>query len=419
MIMDRLYVYGMTTTSGGNLSIRDSEGVVWISPSGVDKGNLRREDIMKIHPDGSFEGAHRPSVEYPFHLSIYEVRPDVSAVLHAHPTALVAFSLVRKIPDTTLIPQTGTLCGNIGMAAYAVPGSETLGNNIAECFCGGSNIVMLENHGVVVGAESLLTAFMTFEMLEFCAQIEVNSHSLSDKIAHLSEKHMALYKLRSSPMMDEYVHSSPTSEELEVRREMCALIKRAYDKRLFTSGQGTLSKKLSDGSFVITPYKMDRKYLEPEDLVRIDKVNFKRENGKHPSSSVLLHSKIYASAPDIHSVMIAQPPHAMAFAVTDTDFNTHLIPESYAMLKNVLKFPFGSSFMQPELLAKELSIKNPVCILENDCIIAAGTSLLNAYDRLEVMEYSAKSLIDTKRLNEKIYKIKEEELRDIERVFGL
>ena len=56
MIMNRIYYYAMTTTSGGNLSIIDSDGVVWISPSGVDKGSLTREDIMKILPDGTIEG---------------------------------------------------------------------------------------------------------------------------------------------------------------------------------------------------------------------------------------------------------------------------------------------------------------------------------------------------------------------------
>lgn len=419
MIMNRLYSYGMTTTSGGNLSIKDSEGVVWISPSGVDKGNLRREDIMRIYPDGKIEGIHKPSVEYPIHLSIYETRPDLEAVLHAHPPALVSFSLVRQNPNTALIPQAGTLCSGIMMSKYAVPGSDDLGRNIAACFETGVNIVMLENHGVMVGASTLFSAFMSFEMLDFCAQIEINAHSISNKISFLSEKHMAMYRLKMAPMMDEYVNSTPTSEELEVRREMCTLIKRAYDNRLFTSGQGTFSRKLSDGSFIITPYKMDRKYLEPKDLVRIDTGKFRKESGKTPSRSVLLHSKIYENVPELESVIIAQPPNIMAFAVTDAEFDARLIPESYIMLKNVGKLPFGSSFMQPELLSKELSLKNPVCIVENDCVIVGGTSLLNAYDRLEVMEYSAKAVIDARRIGLDVFKITDDEVKTIEIVFNL
>ena len=75
--------------------------------------------------------------------------------------------------------------------------------------------------------------------------------------------------------------------------------------------------------------------------------------------------------------------------------------------------------MQPELLAKEFSLKNPVAIIENDCAIAAGTSLLNAFDRLEVMEYSAKSLIQAKSIEGDIININDEEVKEIEEVFKL
>ena len=95
MLMKRIYAHGMTTTSGGNLSIKDEEGCIWISPSGVDKGTLRRSDIVCARPDGKMVGTHKPSVEYPFHKAIYEARPDLRAILHAHPAALVAF---RRCP---------------------------------------------------------------------------------------------------------------------------------------------------------------------------------------------------------------------------------------------------------------------------------------------------------------------------------
>jgi L-fuculose-phosphate aldolase len=203
-----------------------------------------------------------------------------------------------------------------------------------------------------------------------------------------------------------------SAEELAARKEMCQLIHRAYDNNLFTSSQGAFSRRLSDGSFLITPHDKDRKYLEPEDLVLFK--NGLAEFGKHPSHSFPLHQAIYESSNESHSVILAEPPHIMAFAITDAVFDARLIPESYIMLKNVRKFPFGSSFLQPAMLADEISIKNPVCIIENDCVIVGGTSLLNAFDRLEVMEYSAKSVIDTASLGKAVVKIKPEEVRDIE-----
>ena len=114
--MNRLYYNGMTTVSGGNLSIMDNEGTMWISPSGVDKGALTREDIMKITPDGQIIGRNRPSVEYPFHLSVLRKRPDFKAVLHAHPTPLVGFSLMRIVPDLTLMADTTKICGSVVFA---------------------------------------------------------------------------------------------------------------------------------------------------------------------------------------------------------------------------------------------------------------------------------------------------------------
>ena len=114
--MERIYGYGMTTTSGGNLSIRDENGDVWISPAGYDKGNLTPRDISCVHPDGSTDGPHRPSSELPFHQAIYQARPDVRAVVHAHPPALVAFSLAGKVPDTRILPKARVVCGDVGFA---------------------------------------------------------------------------------------------------------------------------------------------------------------------------------------------------------------------------------------------------------------------------------------------------------------
>jgi L-fuculose-phosphate aldolase len=114
--LQRLYDLGMTTTSGGNLSIKDDDGNIWITPSGIDKGSLRPEDIVKVTPDGTVIGKHRPSCELPFHRSVYGLREDVKAVLHAHSPALVAFSLTGRMPDPNLIPGAAKVCGKVAFA---------------------------------------------------------------------------------------------------------------------------------------------------------------------------------------------------------------------------------------------------------------------------------------------------------------
>ncbi|MEZ6092351.1 MAG: class II aldolase/adducin family protein [Pirellulaceae bacterium] len=142
--MDRIYRYRMTTTSGGNLSVRDDRGDIWISPARIDKGNLTRKDIVCVRSDNSIDGLHRPSSEFPFHKAIYEARPDVRAIVHAHPNALVAFSICRQTPNTRLFHQAHWVCGSVGFAPYALPGSEQLGRNIAETFRAGCDSVILE-----------------------------------------------------------------------------------------------------------------------------------------------------------------------------------------------------------------------------------------------------------------------------------
>lgn len=411
MMMERIYGYGMTTTSGGNLSIRDDNGDIWITPAGVDKGTLTRSDMVCVKEDGTVIGHHKPSSEYPFHRLVYRSRPDLKAVVHAHPPALVSFSIVRRIPNTKLLPNEELIVGDVGMADYALPGSEELGENIAEVFKQGINCVMLENHGVVVGGENLFEAFRAFETLEYCARLEINAHRIGAPLS-LS----AVNRDKPQQDLEEFVPGGCTTEEREVRREMCVLISRAYDQRLFTSTQGTFSQRLSDGSFVITPYGSDRKYLEPRDLVRIR--DGKQEAGKQPSRSVRFHELIYKTQPHVESIIIAHPPNIMAFAVTDTPFDSRTIPESYILLRDMPKLPFGMVVHQAEEAAARFRKDTPLAIASNDCVIVTGSSLLNAFDRLEVAEYSAKAFIDTYVLGP-VQVIGRERIEELKKAFHL
>ena len=415
MIMDRIYQYGMTTTSGGNLSILDENGDIWITPSGIDKGSLTPADINCVKPDGTVLGPHKPSVELPFHKEIYRLRPDIHGIVHAHPPTLVAFSLARKIPDTHLAPNAKLVCGKVAMAKYEVPGSEALGRNIAEKFAEGHNAVILENHGVVCGAEDLFSAFMTFETLDFCGRLEIDAKKLGTPRS-LTDAQIMLESEKAHPSLDEFVARAASSEEKAGRRDMCRLIHRAYDQRLFTSTQGTFSMRLSDGSFLVTPYKLDRKYIEPDDIVRIK--NGMCEAGKTPSRATPLLQRIFEEHPEINSVIIAHPPAIMAFAVTDVAFDSRTIPESYIALRDVKRVPYASSTLDVDGTAKAFSASTPVLIVDNKCAIVAGNTLLNAFDKLEVLEYSAKAIIAARDIGE-IVNISDKEVDDIKAAFNL
>lgn len=413
IMMNRIYSYGMTTTSGGNLSIKEENGDIWITPAGVDKGSLTRSDMICVKPDGTVIGKHRPSSELPFHQTVYRKRPDLKAVVHAHPPALVAFSIVRKVPNTALIPNDNQIIGKVGMADYALPGSSLLGDNVASKFEEGFNAVMLENHGVVVGGIHLFEAFKLFETLEYCARLEINAKRIGTPRG-LTAEQLAIVK-HNQPL-EEFVPNGYSAEEKEARREMCELIHRSYNQRLFTSTQGTFSRKLDDNSFIITPYNKDRKYLDINDLVRIE--NGKAEKGKIPSRSVALHQHIYAAQPHVNSIILAQPPHIMAYAVTDAVFDSRTIPESYILLRYTPKIPFGATYSNLEKVVNIFTKEHPVVIAENDCVIVTGQSLLNAFDRLEVAEYSAQAIIQSTAIGDVVH-IDDRHIKDIDVAFNL
>ena len=415
MFMQRIYDKGLTTMSGGNLSIMDNDGNIWITPAGVDKGTLTRRDIICVKPDGTIEGPHKPSSELPFHISVYKMRPDLHAVLHAHPPALVAFSIVRRLPDLDLIPTVRRVCPKVRIATYAVPGSDHLGENVGKVFAENCDIAILENHGVCVGAPDMFTAFQRFETLNYTATLEV----LATKVGLVQELPPDAYRLSETNYhlkMDDFIPNSHSPEELAARRDMITLIRRSYKMGLFTATHGTYSVRLADGSFLITPFNRDRAYLEEDDLVRV-KAGMK-ELGKTPSRAVHLHELIYQNNPEIHAILLAHPVHAMAFAVTNAPFDARTIPESYILLRDVKKLPYKEIYTHPETLSRELSEVSPAVMVENDCVIVTGGTLLQAFDRLEVMESTAHSIIDSLEVGDIVH-ITDAEIADLKKAFRL
>jgi L-fuculose-phosphate aldolase len=412
-IMLRLYEQGLTTTSGGNLSIRDEDGSIWITPAGVDKGRLTSDDIVRVLPDGTPQGRHAPSSELPFHRRIYLERPDLRAIVHAHPTALVAFSLVGQTPEGRLTPQTFDVCGPIGYAPYALPGTEALGERIAQAFAAGPNVVMLENHGVVAAADNLLRAFHRLETLEFSAQTQIYAAALGS-VEPLTPEQVDLFRSDQRPL-PEYAPGPRSSAELEGRRAIVDVVKRAYTRRLMTSTGGTVSLRLGEDDFLITPYGFDRKYIEPSDIVRI--LNGQREVGCTPSRAVRLHRAIYAAHSSVECVITAQPPAVLSFGVTrSVPFDTKLIPETYIVLREMPIVDYGLEFTQPSQVAALLSPRTPALLLRNDAVLAVGSTILQAFDRVEVAEFSAAALLRSRALGA-LRPIPDDDIRQLQRKY--
>ncbi|MEI8313553.1 MAG: class II aldolase/adducin family protein [Verrucomicrobiota bacterium] len=392
--MERIYSYRMTTTSGGNLSIRDEDGTVWITPARVDKGSLRREDIVAVRADGTVVGSHKPSSELPFHLGIYRVRPDLRGIVHAHPVALVAFSICGKAPDTRLFPKSHAICGEVGFARYALPGSRLLGERIAEVFAAGPSCVMLENHGVVVGGEDFQEAFTRFETLEFTAKTLIKAGALGGARI-LDKKRIALAGARSVPDKS-FAPGNASCRERSLRRELCDFVRRGYKQRLLISSEGTFSARLSDKEFLMTPAGADRADLRPADLVLAGP--YGTEAGKAASRALPLHEALYLRHPSVQAIVMATPVNATAFAVSNEILDTRTIPESYIFLRDVGTIPFEAVYGDPSAFADLARPDFPVSLLENDGVMVLGKSLLDAFDRLEVLESTAEAVINSRPL---------------------
>ncbi len=414
--MERIYRYRMTTTSGGNLSIRDDDGDIWITPARVDKGSLRREDIIRVRSDGTAEGPHPPSSEFPFHRAIYEARPELKGIVHAHPVALVAFSISRRVPDTRLLPQARQVCGEVGFAPYALPGSEALGQSIARTFAVGFGCVVLENHGVVTGGASLQNAFERFETLEFTAKTILKGTQLGN-VRYLSD----VDATRSRPAVPASapIRTGPVvSLEKELRRQLCEFVRRSYQQRLMISTEGAFSARLDGDSFLITPHRVDRQTLDVHHIVLVRRGV--PDEGKVPSVACPNHWAIYERHPAIQAIVNAYPVNATAFSVTDAALDTRTIPESYVFLRDVRRVPYDVSLRGGDDLAQLASLRNPVLILENDGVQVCGTSILDAFDRLEVLESTAEAMIGALGLNQgTISPMSDEVIVELKGAFGL
>jgi L-fuculose-phosphate aldolase len=414
VVISRIYRSGMTTTSGGNISIRDGNGDIWITPAAIDKGSLTVKDIVCVKPDGTVAGQHRPSSEFPFHKAIYEMRPQMTAVIHAHPPALVSFSITGQIPNTNIIPQAKNICGKIGFAPYDVPGSHALGEKIAAEFAGHRDYkaVIMENHGVVLCGEDIMDAYQRFETLEFCARTLINAKILGEP-TYLTDRQIEQHERAVPTDFPYFMDVTYPADERAIRDGIVTIVRRACDQGLMIGSYGTVSVRWRGNDFLITPPGVPRWDIELQNIVQVK--NGMVEAGKVPSRSVALHQAIYQTNPKINSIILTQPPHLMGFCTSGVKINVRTIPESWIFLKDIPTLQFAMQYEQNGEIAEMLKTI-PAILLANDSFIVTGDGLLQTFDRLEVAEFSAKSLIMAKAIGE-LSPISDEEVEDLRVAF--
>jgi len=185
--MKRLYNRQLTTASGGNISLRVSDDEFCITPSSLDKGSLTAESIAVVKFDGTnLTPELKLSIESEMHRQILLKRPDLHAVVHAHPVFASAFATAQPcVLDSRLIAETYFILGEIVNVPYFIMGSKELADAVSEAVVH-NTAVLLENHGALCAAKDLLHAFDGIDLMERLAQMTIlrrfidNSHIMTE-----------------------------------------------------------------------------------------------------------------------------------------------------------------------------------------------------------------------------------------------
>jgi L-fuculose-phosphate aldolase len=191
-----LHDKGFIAANDGNISVRLNEFTVLATPTCMSKGMLTEEDLVTVDVRGKkLSGFREVSSEIAMHLMIYRVRPDVSAVVHAHPPTATGFAAAGRGLDEALVSEIVISLGKVPLSDYATPGTTDLCDCI-EPFVEDHDAVLMANHGVVTCGDDLLTAYMNMETVEHYAKISLVAHQLGTKCPLSDEQVEGLLKIR-------------------------------------------------------------------------------------------------------------------------------------------------------------------------------------------------------------------------------
>ena len=176
----RLYQKGFVASHDGNISIRVSEREILATTTGVCKGHLGSEDVVLIDTQGKkVAGRGEPSSELKMHLLVYQKRPDVRAVVHAHPPVSTGFAVAGIPLAQCILPEVVVSLGAVPVAAYGTPSTDEVCDAISP-LVERSEAFLLANHGVVTLGENVLQAYYRMESVEHFARILLTARLLGN-----------------------------------------------------------------------------------------------------------------------------------------------------------------------------------------------------------------------------------------------
>jgi L-fuculose-phosphate aldolase len=194
----RLYARGYTASNDGNISVRLDEGRLLMTPTGVCKGFMAPEMMCITDPDGRrLEGDRNPSSEIQMHLEVYRRRPDVQAVVHAHPPIATGFAVAGIPLDRAVLAEVVTTLGSVPIAEYATPSTRELPEAVRR-YVQAHDGMLLANHGALTMGQDLFSAYYKMETIEHFAKISLVARLLGGERVLTREEVSRLQGLRGS-----------------------------------------------------------------------------------------------------------------------------------------------------------------------------------------------------------------------------
>ncbi len=183
----RMFDKGFVAANDGNISCKISPDEILTTPTGVSKGFMTPEMIIKMNINGESGeyGKYKPSSEVKMHLRVYQENPSVMAVTHAHPPIATSFAIAGIGLDLPIITEALMALGSVPVAKYATPGTEEVPDSVAP-FCRDYNAVLMANHGALTWGDSLMQAYYRLESVEYYAMITMYTENIIGKYNCLS-----------------------------------------------------------------------------------------------------------------------------------------------------------------------------------------------------------------------------------------
>lgn len=182
----RMYHRNYVAAHDGNISVRCGPNSIWITPTGVSKGFMTPDMMVKINLDGQMiDGHYEASSEVLMHLRVYQENPKIHAVVHAHPPVATSFAIAGISLDKPISISAIAQLGNVPVAPYATPGTKELSDSIAP-YCNTYQAVLLANHGALTWGVDIMEAYNRMESLEHYAQMLLYSKYILQQANELS-----------------------------------------------------------------------------------------------------------------------------------------------------------------------------------------------------------------------------------------